>query len=180
MKLFNATLCAAAAALALALPAHADNDGLNVTGTLAFGANGANGGQYWGPQNTVIGAGVEYFYIDGANQDTADFSSTQLTIVDMVFSGANGWEMTFATAGGFTGLTLASSNFDPGLTYSLNNGVIVVDWVGINQAPGTTFTAVFDVTTAAAIPEPETYALMLGGLAALGFVARRRKARASI
>jgi hypothetical protein len=35
-----------------------------------------------------------------------------------------------------------------------------------------------DVSIAAAIPEPETYVLMLAGLAALGFFAGRRKARA--
>lgn len=38
--------------------------------------------------------------------------------------------------------------------------------------PGATYGNV----TVTAVPEPETYALMLGGLMALGFVARRRKA----
>jgi hypothetical protein len=31
------------------------------------------------------------------------------------------------------------------------------------------------VFTTAAIPEPETYALMMAGLGVIGFVARRRK-----
>jgi hypothetical protein len=33
----------------------------------------------------------------------------------------------------------------------------------------------FDVKTVTTVPEPETYALMLAGLGALGFMARRRK-----
>ena len=175
MTFLKTSLCAAAAALAFALPAQADNTGLAVTGTLAFGANGANGGQFWVPQAAVIGAGIEYSYADGANIDTADFSSTQLTIRDQVLTDANGWEMTFATPGGFTSLSLVSSSFVPGLTFSLAAGKVVVDWLGTDTGPHD-FRAVFNVGTAPAVPEPETYALMLAGLGIVGFMARRRRA----
>jgi hypothetical protein len=39
----------------------------------------------------------------------------------------------------------------------------------------TVWPTVNDLTLAAAVPEPETYMMMLGGLAALGFMARRRR-----
>ena len=146
-----------------------------MTGTLAFGANGAFGGQFWSPQAAVIGAGIEYSYTDPANKDTADFSAAQLTIRDQVFRDANGWEMTFATPGSFTSLSLVSSSFVPGLTFSLAAGKVVVDWLGTDTGPHD-YVAVFDVTTAPAIPEPETYALMLAGLGVVGFMARRRRA----
>ena len=169
MNILKTSFCAVAAALAFALPAQADNTGAAVAGTLAFGPNGAFGGQYWSPPNTVIGPGLEYYYADAANIDTADFTATQLIINDMVQPdyNANGWKMTFS---GFSQMTLVSSDFAPGLTYSLSGGTIEVNWVGVSDAPHN-FTAVFDVT---AVPEPGTYALMLAGLASLGFVARRR------
>lgn len=174
MKMLKTTLFASMLALAFIQPALANNTGLPVVGTLAFGTNGANGGQHWSPQSTVIGSGLEYRYIDGSNTDTADFTATQLIINDVVNDSANGWEMTFATTGGFKSFSLASSNFDPGLTYSLTSGKLVIDWVGVGTGPEN-YTATFNVNAVTAVPEPETYALMLGGLGLLGFMARRRK-----
>jgi len=44
-----------------------------------------------------------------------------------------------------------------------------------NQAISASYSGGFNAMPTAAVPEPETYALMLAGLAAIGFVARRRK-----
>lgn len=157
---------------AFALPASADNTGLSVTATLAFGANGANGGQYWNPQTAIVGNSTEFNYADGANIDTADFTATQLIIRDQVLGGANGWEMTFTTAGGFQSISLSSSNFIPGLTYGITNGKIVIDWVGTDSAPHD-YIASFNVS---AVPEPETYGMLLAGIAMVGLLSRRRAA----
>lgn len=181
MNQFKTALLAAGIALAAA-PALADNTGLEVSGTLAFGNHGANGGQWWSQPDTFIGGATEFAYQDNANRDTADFSGTRLTIADSVYYAANGWRMTFATASGFNSLSLVSSNFGGDFNYGLDNGVIAVSWAGTDWAPDTTFIAVFDVRQAeqqitafsAPVPEPETYALLLAGLCAMIFMQRRR------
>lgn len=76
---------------------------------------------------------------------------------------------------------LASDNISPFQTFdnsSGNNGVISqLSVVGVNGA----FVAANDALeigspgTIAAVPEPETYAMLLAGLALLGFTAGRRK-----
>jgi hypothetical protein len=57
------------------------------------------------------------------------------------------------------------------------------DWLRVGTdivggATPPTFNAAFSLSGVAAVPEPETYAMMLAGLGLLGFVARRRKQKA--
>lgn len=52
------------------------------------------------------------------------------------------------------------------------SSVLTVDVVGTKTAPGANFSGSLILTP---VPEPETYAMMLAGLAALGFLARRRQ-----
>jgi len=70
---------------------------------------------------------------------------------------------------------------DPSARFSSNgtaNGDITANRGAINGVSGPDFQFQADANTSfrvSAIPEPETYALMLGGLGFVGFVARRRR-----
>jgi len=173
MSKLAASLAAIAAASIFAVgPVSAQNVGDTVNATLAFGPNGAFGGQYWAPDS--ITAPGSFNYADGANVDSAVFGDHTLTINDNVLWNANGWEMTFTDATPpFTGLSLVSSTFTPGLTYSFSGGTLKIDWEGTSDAAGP-LAAVFAVSTGS-VPEPASWALMLGGFGLVGGAMRSRR-----
>jgi hypothetical protein len=73
----------------------------------------------------------------------------------------------------FTGLTLLGG--------TANSSNANTQWAtftsdtGMNSFTMTTNQIAFEIAVANPVPEPETYALLLGGLGALAFVVRRRK-----
>ena len=175
-----------AATLGISGQASAGMLGTQVTGLINFGSNPINyfnstngfvpggcGNSCTGAAPVAIGAGTEFCFFDGANRDIADFSDTQLTISDTVFSGATNWHMAFTTLtpGLFGGLSLATEAFNPDLTYNITGDTINIYWAGTGTAGSNSTTFNVNVTS---VPEPTTLGLLGLGLLGLGFMKKRK------
>lgn len=93
----------------------------------------------------------------------AAYDPVTMATIGTVYTGTNG------TAGGLNptdSWSLTASGLKAGTYY------IEVDGTVAGKGGGTFGT---DLTIAAAVPEPETYGMLLGGLGLIGLVARRRK-----
>jgi hypothetical protein len=182
--MFKATLHALALAAALAAaPAHA----LDTTGIACDG------------QGTTMTSQPGYLDCSGAfdgnssNQDVpaqilADWGLSGLTVTDV--TGANG----NATTGSFTFADMASPFvlalkagdafslylFDAHTT-SINFDTLGVGFFSGNKTPiphfgqGLSHATLYGSSTVTAVPEPETYALLMAGLAFVGWASRRRQ-----
>lgn len=104
--------------------------------------------------------------------------------------GSGTWDLigdTESTNISWTGVTLFrlgpvsnvgfDSNPDDGFSFTgLTSGSYKLAFSGLAGAPFGYFGGSFSVA-AAPVPEPETYAMMLAGLGAIGFMARRRQSK---
>ncbi len=118
----------------------------------------------------------------GAFTDIYTFSlsvPTTLTgAVTSVVSGAQDIDFTSMTLTGPSGpLTFSLINPDPFEIWTISTGTLAagaytLTLIGTNSAAIATYSGNIAI---AAVPEPETYALMLAGIAAVGFVVMRRR-----
>ena len=93
--------------------------------------------------------------------------------VDPVFATLNAFDAVFFGTGSVTLGDGGSVSFD--LTTPVSTTGLYLYIGEVSGDPGEGIDGTLLVSSAAPIPEPETYALMLAGLAAVGAVARRRR-----
>lgn len=133
----------------------------------------------------VVGPGVEVSNIVD-NVGTMDVSDTQIVIQFTSSSSFtpgsfNGFVLSGLSPSGFTGVTLDAASTMPGFTQAdlaFTTDSISANWADLSFSAGQE--VILDVGgSVAAVPEPDTYALMLAGLGMLGVMIKsRRGARA--
>jgi hypothetical protein len=162
-----------------------------VIGDYAFGVTGSASsprtfnsvvwGEYGFGIKSTGGEGVLNDLVNKYEVLTFTFTTpTMVNLSDVVFRKADGDTLAKSTkdyeyrvdSGDWTRKDLKDSpDFDPAL-----GGTSFSFRYFANSGGNTSFyVSSLDVTPVAAIPEPETYALMIAGLGLVGFMARRRK-----
>ncbi|WP_422017571.1 FxDxF family PEP-CTERM protein [Roseateles sp.] len=151
----------AAAALIAASAAHADS--FNFSGTVDAGPLSGQtfAGSYTFNAAQVSGSAFEQLALSAF---TLNFNSVTYTL--------NGSATADYADGVFLGLSYTSTNAAG--TLSLLSGSMDVTDAFLHFQPTTGLESSGGYTVTA-VPEPETWALMLGGLGAIGMLARRRK-----
>ncbi|MYN41045.1 PEP-CTERM sorting domain-containing protein [Duganella sp. FT109W] len=115
------------------------------------------------------------FDLTGYNATTASFAG-RLAADNAVTVKLN--NQVISTAAGFTDWT--SFNAASGFVSGVNTlDFVVTNWQQNGGNPTGLRVEFGTSSIAAPVPEPETYAMMLGGLALMGVVARRRKGKAA-
>lgn len=127
-----------------------------------------------------------YVDLDGSTNDAGGFdkqlalaASTTYTLSFDLAGSQRGDSNSVNVIFGTTAQTYTLGSADPFATYTLSftTNAAANYQIFFENSGGDNFGALLDnVSVAAAVPEPETYALMLAGLSLIGFAARRKLA----
>lgn len=144
--------------------AYAVNDSGWVAGTGVAG-NNVQHAVVWSPDGQMIDLGA----LLGASSSTA---ALDINARGEVIGTGAGKAFLWSQAGGIVDLNAVTerNGFVLGNVWAINDQGQIAGW-GTNASGGR---QAFVISPLAAVPEPETYALMLGGLGAIGLVSRRR------
>jgi hypothetical protein len=191
-QLFAATALMAATSAAFAAPVFSDNFdtdalGLNTTSfvggwTVSNGTVDTIGNPgFW----DLIPGNGRYIDLDGSSSQAGMFSNSVNLAANTTYV------MTFSLAGNHRGYGADTVDVAFGSStaqYVLNSSDVLTQYsvaftTGAGGATGFSFHnqggdnvgAMLDNVSIAAVPEPETYAMLLAGLGMVGFAARRRR-----
>jgi hypothetical protein len=180
------SVAASAAALCLCLPIKAQSlTGSQVTGAGYCCNSPSESDRVTLPRTATVGSTIEFpsgSFVTIDNQlatvpANVDFGANTLEInytgTASALSGAfNGFVFSFAGGPAITGVSVdPSSTYFPVLSFNANT--IFVNEAGFELTPASRV-----LVNISAVPEPSSYALLVGGLALIGFA--RRKARKGI
>jgi hypothetical protein len=129
------------------------------------------------PMPSAAPASTQLYYIDSAT-DTLAVANSAFNTPTITTVGSLGIDV--LRANGFellgNGQAFAALNVDAGT--SLTTGIYGIDLASGEATLLGTYNGTLSGLTISAIPEPSSYALMLGGLGAVAFMARRRRQQA--